>query len=188
MVGRSRFLAVFYHECEPLRDGTQKIGYKLIDVAVNRVVATGSASSISSGATLAWVGFSNDGSLLVMDSVGMASMLVSVDESPNHAKWEWMPMLDTLGLRKSSDDSYWPVTVYDGKLVCVPLKGGTKYPDATRRPITAALGLRLPLARGTITKRYVAFKFRPTISSIFPSHVMQIFLIQHGFGRALDSC
>lgn len=146
---------MFYHEGEPLRDASQKIGYKLIDAVANRVLASGSTSSLSSGATLTWAGFSNDGSLLVMDSAGMLSMLVTVDMSPNHAHWEWMPMLDTLGLRKSSDDSFWPVTVYDGKLVCVPLKGSNKYPDATRRPVTAALGLRLPLARGTLPKRYV---------------------------------
>jgi chromosome transmission fidelity protein 4 len=155
MVGRSRFLAVFYHVGEPLHNGTQQIGYKLIDAATNRVLASGAVSAISSRASLFWAGFSNDSSLLVMDSSGMVSMLVCVGDAPSYSSWEWMPMLDTLGLKKSSDDSFWPVTVYDGKLVCVPLKGGTKYPDAAaRRPVTAALGLKLPLARGTIAKRY----------------------------------
>jgi chromosome transmission fidelity protein 4 len=150
MVGRDRFLAVFYHEGEPLRDGSQKIGYLLMDAVTNTVVGKGSTSCISTRASLTWVGFGNDGSLLAMDSEGMLSMLVSTDALGDSTKWEWMPMLDTLGLRKSSDDSYWPVTVYDGKLVCVPLKGGTKHPDATRRPVTTALGMRLPLARGTL--------------------------------------
>jgi hypothetical protein len=93
-----------------------------------------------------------------MDSDGMLSMLVcasSLDaEGPTEKHWEWMPMLDTVGLRKSRDDSFWPVTVYDGKLVCVPLKGGMKHPDAVRRPVTAALGFRLPLARGPLTKTH----------------------------------
>jgi chromosome transmission fidelity protein 4 len=155
MAGRSRFLGVFYHQSEPLRDGTQRIGYKLIDVVADRVITTGSVSCISAGATLTWAGFSNDGSLLAMDSEGMLSMLVSTDTLTEHlmsANWEWVPMLDTLGLRKSSEDSHWPVTVYDGKLVCIPLKGGTKYPDAARRPVTSAIGLRLPLARGPLAK------------------------------------
>jgi Minichromosome loss protein, Mcl1, middle region len=157
MVGRFRFLAVFYHVSEPLRNGTQQIGYKLIDAATNRVLASGAMSAISSRSSLVWAGFGNDSSLLVMDSSGMVSMLVCVGDAPSYSSWEWMPMLDTLGLKKSSDDSFWPVTVYDGKLVCVPLKGGTKYPDAAaRRPVTAALGLKLPLARGTIAKRYAA--------------------------------
>jgi len=36
--------------------------------------------------------------------------------------------------------------VQDGRLVCVPLKGGSTYPDAARRPITTTLALRMPLA------------------------------------------
>lgn len=155
MVGRSRLLAVFYHEAAPLHDGTQKLGYMLVDALANRVVSRGSSTCISTGSSLSWAGFSNDGSLMAMDSDGMLSMLVSSDIPPEDGQstsWEWVPMLDTVGLRKSSDDSFWPVTVYDGKLVCVPLKGGTKYPDATRRPVTTSLGLRLPLARGNLAK------------------------------------
>ena len=91
----------------------------------------------------------------------MVSMLVmsvdgnNVDSTNSYGEWVWMPVLDTLGLRKASDDSYWPITVYDGKLVCVPLKGKVKYPDATRRPVTATLGLKLPFARSTIPTMYV---------------------------------
>ena len=50
------------------------------------------------------------------------SMLVSTDPSSDRivkATWKWLPMLDTLGLRMSSEDTHWPVTVYDRKLVCV---------------------------------------------------------------------
>jgi chromosome transmission fidelity protein 4 len=155
MVGRSRFLAVFYHESTPLPDGTQKLGYLLFDGMANRTVAKGTVSGISKGSSLSWAGFSNDGSLLATDTDGMVSMLVSSatqDTDSILGSWEWMPMLDTVGLRKSADDSYWPITMYDAKLICVPLKGGTKHPDAARRPVTAALGLRVPLARGTLTK------------------------------------
>jgi chromosome transmission fidelity protein 4 len=160
MAGRSRFLAVFFHRGDPLRDGTQQIGYKLIDAVANGVVSSGSVSCISAGATLSWVGFSNDGSLMAMDSEGMISMLVYTAGSMAEttylgASWDWVPMLDTLGLRKSSDDSFWPVTVYDGKLVCVPLKGGVKFPDAARRPVTTTLGLRLPFVRGTVAQTNV---------------------------------
>jgi chromosome transmission fidelity protein 4 len=94
---------------------------------------------------------------MAMDSEGMVSMLVYTagplaETASLGASWDWVPMLDTLGLRKSSDDSFWPVTVYDGKLVCVPLKGGVKYPDAARRPVTTTLGLRLPFVRGTVAQ------------------------------------
>ena len=149
MAGRSCFLAVFFHEGEPLRDGTQKIGYMLIDCSKTRIIAKGSATCISSRAKLLWVGFDKDFSLVAMDSAGMVSMLVCTDGGKS---WEWIPVLDTLGLSKSSDDSFWPVTVYDGKLVCIPLKGGLNYPDASKRPVTTTLDFKLPLARGTLVK------------------------------------
>jgi len=157
MVGRSRFMAVFYHEGAPLSDGTQKLGYMYLDALVGKVIAKGSASCLSSGSSLIWAGIGNDFSLLAMDSDGMLSMLASSPASDGTVpSWEWMPVLDTVGLRKSADDSYWPVTVYDGKLVSVLLKGGTKHPDATRRPVTSSLGFRIPLARGSLANTYVA--------------------------------
>jgi chromosome transmission fidelity protein 4 len=149
MVGRGRFLAVFYHESSPLEDGTQKLGYTLWDAAVFRVVSQGSVSCLSKGSGLTWVGFCNELSLFAMDSDGMLSMLVAAGDygGPGAPLWEWIPVLDTVGLRKSKDDSHWPITVTSGKLVAIPLKGGKKYPDATRRPVTTTLGLRMPLSR-----------------------------------------
>jgi len=159
LVGRSRFLAVFYHEATPLHDGTQKLGFMLYDAKAGCVITSGSLACISSRSSLSWAGFSNDFSLLVMDSDGMVSILVGM-ESPNVNQgmpvilssytWEWSPLLDTIGLRKSVDDSFWPVTSQDGKLVCVPLKGGIDHPDASRRPVTTTLSFRMPLARGLL--------------------------------------
>ena len=150
MTGRSRFLAVFYHMAAPLADGTQQLGYTLWDAASFKVVSQGPVSCMSKGASLTWVGFSNDCSLMAMDSDGMLSMLVSCG---GDNQWEWSPVLDTVGLTKSAEDQFWPVTVYDGKLVCVPLKGGNTYPDAARRPVTSTLGLRIPLAKASIAKK-----------------------------------
>jgi chromosome transmission fidelity protein 4 len=148
MVGRSRFLAVVYHQSSPLLDGTQQMGYSVFDAVAGRVVAKGALSCLSSRASLQWIGFSNDSALMAMDSDGMLSMLVASAESTQY--WEWMPVLDTLALRKSSEDTHWPIHVSDGKCICVPLKGGKKYPDVARRPVTTTIGLRLPLARGPL--------------------------------------
>jgi chromosome transmission fidelity protein 4 len=160
MAARNRFLAVIYHESMPLQDGTQKLGYMIYDAVANKTISKGSVSCISSGSSLSWVGFSNDCSFMAMDSDGMLSMLVATSTNglteddyqslSEPVSWEWSPLLDTVGLRKSSDDSFWPVTVFNGKLVCVPLKGGTQYPDAGRRPVTTTLSLRMPLARSTL--------------------------------------
>ena len=155
MVGRGGFLAVFYHESSPLVNKTQQLGYTLWDMADLRVVSRCSVSCLSRGSSLSWVGFSNDLSLMVMDSDGMLSMLFTTgqDNGDGNYIWEWTPVLDTIGLRKSSDDSHWPVTVHNGKLVCIPLKGGKTYPDANRRPVTTMLGLRMPFAKSVVSKK-----------------------------------
>jgi chromosome transmission fidelity protein 4 len=158
-VGRSRYVAVFYHDSEPMRDGTQKIGCMLMDGTTANIISQGSVSSISKEASLQWAGFSNDHALITMDSDGVVSMMVcashsSIQTTKASILWEWVPMLDMKGLKKSSDDSFWPISVFDGKMICVPLKGGSKFPDATRRPITTTLGFRMPLAGGNNAKGY----------------------------------
>eukprot|EP00934_Nitzschia_sp_Nitz4_P005744 Nitzschia sp. Nitz4//scaffold150_size53981//29254//32411//NITZ4_006678-RA/size53981-snap-gene-0.66-mRNA-1//-1//CDS//3329537074//5734//frame0 len=141
MVGSGRFLAVVYHDTVPLQDGSQKLAYTLWDATSFEVLSEGPLSCLGKGASLTWAGFSNDFSFMAMDSEGMLSMLVPTGGSQ---KLQWIPVLDTLGLRKSKEDSFWPVSVNDGKLICVPLKGGTSFPDAARKPVTSTLGLRLP--------------------------------------------
>jgi chromosome transmission fidelity protein 4 len=158
MAGRSRFLIVVYHEATPLPDGTQKLGYVFMDAqSQGRILHKGSLSCVSKASSLTWIGLSSDQSVMAMDSDGMLSMLAStgsaaaeLDSKTSH--WEWMPVLDSVGLRKTAEDNFWPITVYDGKLVCVPLKGGTRHPDATRRPVTTSLSVRLPLARGPLIR------------------------------------
>jgi chromosome transmission fidelity protein 4 len=149
IVGRSKFVAVFYHEGLPFADGTQKLGYIIYDGITCEIIVSGSLSCISKRSSLNWAGFSKEGSLMAMDSDGMLSMLVAVENQDKGNKsfsWNWAPMLDTVGLRKSLEDSFWPVTVQDGKFVCVPLRGGNEHPDAARRPVTTALNLRMPFA------------------------------------------
>jgi hypothetical protein len=109
-------------------------------------------SAMSAGASLTWAGFTEVCALSVMDSEGMLSMLARQSasvEGNNHGSW--VPILDTVGHKKSSHDTYWPVEVHGGKLVCVLLRGGKEYPDAARRPVTTTLSLRMPFAMG-VTK------------------------------------
>ena len=155
VVGRGRFLAIIYHEANPLMDGTQKLGYALYDGVNSRLIVEGSVSAISPGSSLMWAGFANDLSLCIMDQDGMVSMLVAskmggLDSS--HFNYKWVPMLDTLGFKKSREDHFWPVSIQDAKFICVPLKG-VKHPDATRRPLTTSFTMRVPLARGAGGRR-----------------------------------
>jgi len=144
LIGRERFLTVIYHMSSPLPDSTQKLGYIVIDPISGTTIANGPMSALSPGATLTWAGFSEDLCTYILDSKGMLSIL------NNTHGWQWSPILDTQKKKKSSDDHFWPVTIADGKLVCIPLKGGNEYPDAVRRPVTASIGLKLPLVNGIL--------------------------------------
>ena len=147
IVGRERLLAVVYHDQQPLLDGTQKLGYILYDAITNRALGKGTMSCISPRSSLEWIGFSAELSLVAMDTKGMLSMLIAPEAG---AGWEWIPVLDTNELRRSEADRLWPISVMDGKLNCVPLKGGTKYPNAARRPVTANIALRMPFVPGSV--------------------------------------
>lgn len=165
VVGRNRFVAVFYHRSvSPMQDGTQLLGYSIFDGLTGAVVANGEVSALSSGASLSWAGFTDKCALSIMDSDGMLSMLARYPSS-NLSSGNWMPLLDTVGLKKSMNDTYWPVEVHGGKLVCVPLRG-RDYPDAVRRPVTTALPLRIPLATGLTVKRYDDVCVSRTFSSM----------------------
>ena len=154
VVGRNRFVAVFYHRSvSPMQDGTQLLGYSIFDGLTGAVVVSGEVSALSSGASLSWAGFTDKCALSIMDTDGMLSMLARYpSNNSNSGSGNWMPLLDTVGLKKNMNDSYWPVEVHGGKLICVPLRG-RDHPDATRRPVTTALPLRIPLATGLTAKR-----------------------------------
>ena len=144
MFGRERFLCVIYHINAPLADSTQQLGYMLLDPMSGITLSNGPMTALCYGANLTWAGFSEDLCPYVMDSLGMLSVL------NNTHGWHWSPILDTNERKKSKEDHFWPVTVMNGKLVCVPLKGGNEYPDAARRPITSSLALKVPLVRGIL--------------------------------------
>lgn len=129
----------------PMQDGTQLLGYSIIDGVNGTTVATGDVSALSPGASLTWAGFTETCALTVMDSDGMLSLLARPNNELSSVG-NWVPFLDTVGLKKSISDNFWPVEVNGGRLVCVLLRGGKEYPDAARRPVTTTLKLRMPMA------------------------------------------
>mmetsp|Transcript_11471 Transcript_11471/g.19540 ORF Transcript_11471/g.19540 Transcript_11471/m.19540 type:complete len:1185 (-) Transcript_11471:118-3672(-) len=146
IVGRDRFMAVIYHRSmSPMQDGTQLLGYSIIDGVNGTTVATGDVSALSPGASLTWAGFTESCALTVMDSDGMLSLLARPNNELS-SFGNWVPFLDTVGLKKSISDNFWPVEVNGGRLVCVLLRGGKEHPDAARRPVTTTLKLRMPMA------------------------------------------
>lgn len=113
----------------------------ILDCISKTEIAAGAVTAISSKASLAWAGLSEDFSLIVMDSEGMVSMLGS------NVGWQWSPILDTNTKKKDKEDNFWPTSVKEGKLIVVPLKGD-EYPEVkATRPITSVLPFRMPLGR-----------------------------------------
>ncbi len=144
IVGRGRFVSIITHESNPLMDGTQKLAFTIYDAINYKLISSGSVEAISPSGSLTWAGFSNDFSLFIKDSEGMLSMLSCHD--PDHdSNWLWMPILDTNHHKKGWDDVFWPVSVENGKLTAIHLRGGDQYPDPIRRPITICLDVNLPL-------------------------------------------
>lgn len=153
IVGRGSLCASIFHESNPLIDGTQRLGYCLYNGVSGKLIVEGSVSAISPRSSLVWAGFNCDLSLCVMDEDGMVSMLVaSKIDGVVESSYKWIPVLDTLGLKKSPEDEFWPVAIQEGKFICVPLKG-VKHPDPVRRPLTTSFVLRIPLARGTAGRK-----------------------------------
>jgi chromosome transmission fidelity protein 4 len=145
-VGRGAFLTVIYHGSAPDPNGKQNLNYMTIDLKRGTEQSTG-AVAISNKSKLEWAGISDDYMLTVLDSDGMVAIL-----APGLG-WRWSPVLDLLPLQKHKGDSFWPISVLKGKLICVPLKGGNQHPEVTRRPVTSALAYRMPVARTGAAKQ-----------------------------------
>lgn len=143
MVGRGDLLAVFYHGGSPLVDpstgaSSQALHYQLLDVRRTAVVGDGPVA-LSPKSLLTWAGFSNLDILHVMDSEGLVSGLV------RSFGWNWTPLLETSRLQRNKMDSYWPVGVFNGSLMCSLLKGGEEHPSTNPKPLVSSLPLKLPL-------------------------------------------
>ena len=168
----------------PSQDGTQLLGYTIYDGLTGTTIVNGDVSGMSPGSSLNWAGFSEKFILSVMDSDGMLSMLArypsNADAPSNSSDGNWMPLLDTVGLKKSTHDTYWPVEVHGSKLVCVLLRGGNEYPDAGRRPVTTSLSLRIPLATSLTAKRYVYSKSYLCVTLLLQYPLPPV-LIRHPF-------
>jgi len=143
MVGRGDLLAIFYHGGSPLVDpstgaASQALHYQLLDVRRTAVVGGGPVA-LSPKSLLTWAGFSNLHILHVMDSEGLVSGLV------RSFGWHWTPLLETTRLQRNKMDSYWPVGVFNGSLMCSLLKGGEEHPSTNPKPLVSSLPLKLPL-------------------------------------------
>lgn len=89
-----------------------------------RVVAAGGLP-INPESTLKWIGFSDERMPCTFDSSGVLRMASISDQ------YSWTPVLDTRILNNANNvvDWYWPVGVFNGRMMCIICKAGDKYPS-----------------------------------------------------------
>ena len=134
MVGQGSVLVTVYHHAMPL-PSHQALHALVMDVQRKTVLAD-CPLPLSPGATLTWLGCSDRGLPLTMDSAGVVRAL-------SH-EWggQWLPVLDVGS--KGGKDVYWPVGLIEDKLMVALCKGGQKVPNTLNRPVLTAVELRMP--------------------------------------------
>ncbi|GBG32000.1 WD repeat-containing protein 1 [Hondaea fermentalgiana] len=155
MSGAGVFLFVVYHTGAPSADGTQHMGFQLIDVGVEGAAGGGITSIAASGRLpmphgepkpLKWVGLCDKSMGFMpacMDSKGTLMVLSKA------VAWNWVPVLDENTLRRSKHDVLWPVSIQLGKLNGILLKGKgahAGFPEIYPRPVLTSFDLSVPLA------------------------------------------
>ena len=136
MVGGRDQLCVVYAAGMPLPNN-QLVHARVVDPQ-RSTVTMDVPLPLSPGATLTWLGYSDKGGLLSMDSSGVLRLL--------SMQWggQWLAILDVN--KKQTKDVHWPVGLIDDKLMCAVLKAGSgqKVPSTLSRPVLTAVQVELP--------------------------------------------
>lgn len=135
LVGCADKLAIFYYEGD---------NNKLLRVDMLTIHTDGSMRQIVDSivplprSTLSWTGFEVEtGTLFMMNSKGMLSSLMNI------AGWRWVPVLDG-SLKKSVDQSFWPIAVKTDRL-CYVLLNGESQPAIHPQPVIATKHFKIPI-------------------------------------------
>lgn len=110
--------------------------YDIRQTSVTHIVDT--SLPLSPGCTLVWSAFSTDQTLVALDSNGILSGLYHI------AGWQWVPLLDTTDLQKSTEHVIWPVAVKGQNFCFITLNGESK-PRVTPPPVVMTKPLKIPI-------------------------------------------
>lgn len=139
MSGHGSQLMIIYHRGMGI-PGEQCLGVTLLDVREWKREIPEDALPLSAKSTLAWAGFSAEGTPFYMDSVGIVRML-----SRNTGK-TWVQVANTKSHAKGKSDHYWIVGIHENpqQIRCIPCKG-SRYPATLPRPAPVILPFQVPL-------------------------------------------
>eukprot|EP00981_Chlorochromonas_danica_P001449 scaffold300_cov173-Ochromonas_danica.AAC.17 len=105
-----------------------------------RIVVENLPVPLSADSRISWLGYACDMGLpAIVDTRGLLSILIY-----NAVGYQWMPVMDIQEVRKTIDQSYWPITIRGDKLVYVLLHGESK-PSVFPQPVVSVKSLRMLL-------------------------------------------
>lgn len=137
MAAHGPYLAVVYHGVQAFEG--QNLQYTLYDLESGMRIVQDSLP-LTPQATLKWMGYSSTGMLSTYDSAGVVRVMME------HKGWQWMPVLETVPLRKAATDSHWVVGVTAEHVMAVICRAGRSDPLPTNpRPFIDAIPIQVPL-------------------------------------------
>lgn len=154
LVAQGSLLALFYHT-GPTHNYSQTIGYQLFNVSQKACVSQGPIP-LGEGATLDWVGFSQENVLTIFDSDGVLKQLTghtSIDNTFIHSsRWigQWVPILDVSSVLPNGQ-KFWPINVSIDKMRYVPCSEYEGAPHVLPRPVPSFLPLEVPVINNDTT-------------------------------------
>eukprot|EP00271_Cylindrocystis_brebissonii_P018442 TRINITY_DN521_c0_g1_i2.p1 TRINITY_DN521_c0_g1~~TRINITY_DN521_c0_g1_i2.p1 ORF type:complete len:998 (+),score=196.36 TRINITY_DN521_c0_g1_i2:1944-4937(+) len=150
-VGHNHLLAVVTHLAAPLPSGQQVLEFVITDVRERKKVGS-HRLKLSAGATLQWLGFSDQGVLCSFDSNGILRGFM-IDNGGT-----WVPLWSSASLKKSrreeddaeadgasEEDWPWVVGVSEDKVYAVVCKAAEIEPQVTPKPVLSVHDLQMPI-------------------------------------------
>ena len=141
MAARGGKLAVAWHAAPPTPSGDQGIDIGEYAVQEQRLLRQ-TRVSLSPGASLTWVGYSEEGMLTVYDSEGVLRVL-----SPEFGG-AWVPIFSAAAERKGGEH-FWvfSVSVKRAEVQCIVCANAPEpaVPSGSARPVVTAAPLRIPV-------------------------------------------
>ncbi|KAF8308558.1 hypothetical protein DL93DRAFT_2063848 [Clavulina sp. PMI_390] len=142
MAASSEWLFIIHREGGTSLDGCQNLRYTLMTLDSYDLIKEDAWVPLEKGATLKWMGFTNEEAPAIYDSLGVLYIL---DRFRRPTQGRWVPLLDTntLARREGKDESYWPVGSTLTEFSCIILKGREEHPGFPR-PLIQDLEIKMP--------------------------------------------
>ncbi|XP_052767188.1 WD repeat and HMG-box DNA-binding protein 1-like [Mya arenaria] len=139
MAGHTSQLMIVYHRAMGV-PGEQCLGVSVLDIKGWRRELNCEPLPLSPTTTLAWLGFSAEGTPFYMDSEGILRML------NRQAAKSWTQIANMRSHAKGKSDHHWIVSIHENpqQIRCIPCKG-SRYPATLPRPAPVVLPFQVPL-------------------------------------------